>query len=110
MQRLRRPFGLVALVCLVGFGLEVGGVDLARAGDGARHSVPPSAPAYQEGPLDARRVEAPLELPSGAQELLGLSVVAAILYGFRASGLARTARSAGAVRSPSIARGLRVRR
>jgi len=110
MRLSRRPFGLVALVCLVGFVLEVGGVDLARAGDGRRQSTPAIASTYREGPLDARRVDGPFELPPGAQELLGLSVVAAILYGFRASGLARTTRAAHAIRSPSFARGLRFRR
>jgi hypothetical protein len=114
MRRIRRSFGLLALVCLLGFVLEIGGVELARAGEvirGSSSTAPPAAAqAYQAGPREGRESDGMRALPPGAAELLGLSVLAAILYGFRVSGLARTARATHAIRSPTFARGLRARR
>jgi hypothetical protein len=85
MIRSRRLFCLVALLCLVGFALQVGIAGLARASEEAGSE--PVAKPYRHGPLEPRAALAIPEMPRGAEELLGLSVLAAILYGFRASGL-----------------------
>ena len=86
MIRSRRLFGLVALLCLLGFALQVGIAGLARASEEPGQSGPVAKP-YRQGPLETGAALAIPEMPRGAEELLGLSVLAAILYGFRASGL-----------------------
>ena len=89
MLRSRRLLGVVALLCLLGSGAQVGIADPARAsGDGDRVEFSTARP-YQQGPLEPRDRGLMPDLPRGAEELLGLSVLAAILYGLRASGLAR---------------------
>jgi hypothetical protein len=92
MLRRRRLFGLVALLCLVGFAVEVAATGLAQASDRPQvseaRSNPPSAEPYQRGPRDSGQAQTVPQLPSGAEELLGLSVLAAVLYGLMASGLA----------------------
>ena len=89
MIRSRRLFGLVAMLCLLGFAFEVGVAGLARAGEDTGRLVPSASRPYHQGPLETRETFAAPEMPRGAEELLGLSVLAAILYGLRASGLAR---------------------
>jgi hypothetical protein len=91
----RRALGLIGLIgvlCLVGcVGLVgvVGIAGLARASAEAGQAAAPIARPYQQGPLEARDFVVTRDLPHGAEELLGLSVLAAFLYGLRASGLAR---------------------
>lgn len=86
MIRSRRLFGLASMLCLLGFALQVGIAGLARASEGAGRSGSVAQP-YHQGPHEARGRFAIPEMPQGAEELLGLSVLAAILYGLRASGL-----------------------
>lgn len=81
--------GLFAMVCLLGFAVQVGIAGLARAGEEAGRPAPTVSRPYQRGPLEMHDTFAAPDMPRGAEELLGLSVLAAILYGFRASGLAR---------------------
>ena len=83
MHRVRRWVPIVAMLAFVGclFEFEAG---LAHGSEAPRFAA-----AYREGPLDQRSSLPSLELPSNADELLGLGVLAAILYGFRVSGLAR---------------------
>ncbi len=89
MIRSRRLFGLVAMLCLLGFSIQVGLAGLASAGEETGRSTSTLAQSYQQGPLEMRESVAFPDLPPGAEELLGLSVLAAVLYGLRASGLAR---------------------
>ena len=77
-----------ALLCALAFFVQVG-LAQARADTG---SAVVAAEAYLPGPVDARP-SPPLELPRGAEELLGLSVLAGIGYGLRASALGRRSRS-----------------
>ena len=96
MVRTSRLSGVVAMLCLSGFAVQVGTTGLARgASEQAARAVPAVAQPYHRGPLEARDSMAIPELPRGAKELLGLSVLAAILYGFRASGLARDSGRSG---------------
>lgn len=88
MVRSRRLFGLAAMLCLFGFAFQIGYADLARASEEAG-PLGTLAQPYQQGPLESRSPYAAPEMPPGAEELLGLSVIAAILYGLRASGLSR---------------------
>jgi hypothetical protein len=89
MIRSRRLFGLVAMLCLLGFSVQVGLAGLASAGEETGRPTSTLAQSYQQGPLETRESVAFPDLPPGAEELLGLSVLAAVLYGLRASGLAR---------------------
>jgi hypothetical protein len=84
----RRLFGLASMLCLFGFAFQVGIAGLARASEEAGRSGSVAQP-YHSGPHEARGRYAVPEMPPGAEELLGLSVLAAILYGLRASGLTR---------------------
>ena len=91
----RRALGLIGVLCLLGCLGLVGIAGLARAsaetgmvGKVGKAAAPIARP-YQQGPLETRDFEVTPDLPHGAEELLGLSVLAAFLYGLRASGLAR---------------------
>ena len=95
----RRLFGLVAMLCLFGFAFQVGIAGLARASVEVGRPVPAIEKPYQHGPIESRDLFAIPEMPDGAEELLGLSVLAAILYGLRASGLAREPERSGRLRS-----------
>jgi hypothetical protein len=95
MIRSRRLFGLVAMLCLLGFSVQVGLAGLASAGQEAGRPTSTLAQSYQQGPLERRESVAFPDLPPGAEELLGLSVLAAVLYGLRASGLARESERSG---------------
>ena len=97
MVRSHRRVGSVALLLLVsGFW---GGL-VAEAYGQIEGSPPVVAESYQPGPLASRAPAVSPTLPDGVEELLGLSVLAAFLYGFRASGLARSSgRGARAPRS-----------
>lgn len=97
MVRSHRHVGSVALLILV-FGL---GVSLVTEAYGqAERSAPVVAERYQPGPLASRAATVSRTVPDGLEELLGLSVLVAFLYGFRASGLARSSgRGTGAPRS-----------
>jgi hypothetical protein len=94
----RRLFGLFAMLCLLGSAFQVGIAGLARANEELGRSAPAVVQPYQQGPLDARDPFTIPEMPDGAEELLGLSVLAAILYGLRASGLAREPERPGRLR------------
>lgn len=83
----RRLLGLVVALCLIGFAAEVGLAQASRDPARAAGSLEP----YREGPLAAPASNPIPDLPSGAEELLGLSFLVALLYGFRASGLSRDA-------------------
>ena len=88
----RRALGLIGVLCLLGSVGLVGIAGLARATSetgGAGQAAAPIARPYQQGPLETRDFDVTPDLPHGAEELLGLSVLAAFLYGLRASGLAR---------------------
>ena len=94
----RRALGLIGVLCLLGCLGLVGIAGLARAsaetgkagkaGNLGKAAAPIARP-YQQGPLETRDFEMTPDLPHGAEELLGLSVLAAFLYGLRASGLSR---------------------
>jgi len=94
MNRARAWLPLVALLALLGFAAEVGvfgdglAVRVANAEDADRVMMQRAEP-YREGPLELRSPATSLEWPAGASEFLALAVLSAILYGFRASGLAR---------------------
>ena len=91
----RRRVGSLALLFLI-LGSAVTLVAEAYGqGDG---SVPVVGESYQPGPLGSRAQDGAVSLPDGAEELLGLSVLVAFLYGFRASGLAKS--SGGRARVP----------
>jgi len=77
MLRSRRILALAAVAATLWLALEV---RLARAED-AEASLRPSIPAAEPA--------ATLDLPRGSEELLGLGLLAAILYGLRASELGR---------------------
>ena len=89
----RRCLGLFALTCAL---TVLGQLVLAlsgAAGHEGRGAQPPSvAVAYQAGRFDRTARAAP-DLPQGAEELLGLGVLAAIVYGLRAVELGRAPRS-----------------
>jgi hypothetical protein len=92
-SKARRPVGgWIGLLALLG-GLALVALE-TFAGD---LEVPRSRPAalavpYHDGPVDSVPVRAP-QRPAGVDELLGLSVLAAILCGLRVSGLGRASRS-----------------
>lgn len=68
------------------------GVPAALASDPVDARVLIAQPrTYRPGPLEQRAEPAPIELPPRAEQLIALGVLGAILYGFRASGLARNA-------------------
>jgi hypothetical protein len=90
----RRALGLIGVLCLLGCVFLVGIAGLARASAGTGKAGEAGQAAaiarpYQQGPLETRDFVVTPDLPHGAEELLGLSVLAAFLYGLRASGLAR---------------------
>jgi len=90
MGRVNRWLPIAAILALFGFAIGVVGMASAESG-GVLDSSGDRAQPYQEGPLE-RRAEATLEWPAGAEELLALGMLTAILCGFRASGLARQRR------------------
>ena len=83
----RRRVGGLSLLLLI-FGLGLGFVVQAYAQ--SADTAPPVAERYQPGPIASRADARIANLPSGSRELFGLGVLVALLYGFRASGLART--------------------
>ena len=88
MFRVHRWIGLFAACSALAFVAEVG---LAQTRTEEARPRPQAAAAYREDPSERAPVAMP-ELPGGAEELLGLSVLAAILYGLRASELGRHSR------------------
>jgi hypothetical protein len=90
-----RVGSLAGLVLMFGLG-----VLLVVAEAHGRADASPSAVVerYQPGPLASRTVRRIPNLPVRSQELFGLGVLIAVLYGFRASGLARS--SASGARTP----------
>ncbi len=86
----RRSGGLTLLLLMFVLGV----LFVADASGQADRALPADAERYQPGPI-ASRVEGPIaSLPEGSQELFGLGVLLALLYGFRASGLAKSSASA----------------
>ena len=83
-----RPFHtwvpLVAALALIGFVLGIGVANASASTQELRVIAQP----YRAGPLERREVGSTYEWPRGSEELLALGVLAAIVYGFRASGLA----------------------
>lgn len=89
MHRVRRWLPILVALAFVGFGVVVA-VDAGTAqADGERNVGGQLAEPYREGPLDRREPMDSVAWPRGARELLALGLIGAILYGFRASGLAR---------------------
>ena len=86
-RRRCRGRGPMAAVFLVGFVVWLGIADLAGARGEADRTASVIAQPYHPGPLETRDLVATPRLPRGAEELLGLSVLAGFLYGLRASGL-----------------------
>jgi hypothetical protein len=84
MRLVHRWLSLVAALTLIGFVLEMG---IANASVSSRESRLIAQP-YRAGPLEHREADSAIKWPRGSQELLALGVLAAIVYGFRASGLA----------------------
>ena len=90
-SRARRRVGRIGcLALLAGLALTVQAVS---AGDFESGGSRPSASAvpYHDGPADRAPLRAP-DRAAGVDELLGLSVLAAILYGLRVSDLGRGSR------------------
>ncbi len=87
-SKARRRVGWIALLALLG-GLALA-AQVAFARDFEARGARPTASAvpYRDGLVDSVPVRAPAR-PAGADELLGLSVLAGILYGLRVSGLGR---------------------
>jgi hypothetical protein len=83
----RRALGLIVVLCLFGFVTLIGVSGLARSIEETGEAGASIAQPYQQGPLETRDSVASPHFPGGAEELLGLSVLAAFLYGLRASGL-----------------------
>jgi len=81
----RRVAGLALSILVLGLGVLV----VVEANGQSDHAVPAVAERYQPGPIALRGEGRIVNLPSGSQELFGLGVLLALLYGFRASGLAR---------------------
>ena len=94
MGRMRRWVPVLFFAVLLGLAFEVA---RAHAQEGAE-----AGSAYHPGPLAQRETPVELSWPAHGEELLVLGGLAAILYGFRASGLAR--RSPASVGSPMPAR------
>jgi hypothetical protein len=88
MNRDRRWVPLFATLVFLGLAAEVVGMARAEGPDGLRKSVE-RPKAYQEGPLEPRSAPVTFEWPPSSDEFLALGVLSAILFGFRASGLAR---------------------
>ena len=89
ISRAQRWIGFVAFSCGLAFLAEVG---LAEAGTESFLRASPPLAAYREG-ARAGAPAVPPELPEGAEELLGLSVLAVVLYGMRAADLGGGSRS-----------------
>lgn len=89
MHRVRRWLPVLVALAFVGFVVVVA-VDAGTAqADGERIAGGQLAEPYREGPLDRRAPIDSVAWPRGGRELLALGLIGAILYGFRASGLAR---------------------
>jgi len=87
-----RTLGFLSLLCLCAFLGSVGRAALADGSEaGSTRGAPVVVETYRGGPLASRDSGTIPELPDGARELLGLSVLATVLYGLRASGLGRSA-------------------
>ena len=82
----RRVYSVALLLVVFGLGISV----VAEAYGQGEGSASLIAERYQPGPLASRMEGGIASLPDGAKELLGLSALVAFLYGFRASGLARS--------------------
>ena len=83
MRPVYRGLSLVAALALIGFVLEIG---IANASASTQESRLISQP-YRAGPLERRGAGSAFVWPRDSEELLALGVLAAIVYGFRASGL-----------------------
>jgi hypothetical protein len=82
---------LARLFLVVGMAVFFFATEVVSEADGrAGPSAPAVAERYQPGPLASRVEGRVAKPPDRLQELFGLGVVIAVLYGFRASGLARS--------------------
>lgn len=134
MVRVHRILPLFALLAWLGFMVTVAGDAMAQRGGafpssaraaavaawgesgaqaeaGARSALVSRSVAvepYRPGPLDQRGPASAIDWPQGSRELLALGMISAILYGFRASGLAQqSSRRHGAAVDPGEGRVLR---
>ena len=89
MHRVRRWLPILAALAFAGFVVVVAADAGTAQADGDRIARGQLAQPYREGPLDRREPIDSVAWPRGARELLALGLIGAILYGFRASGLAR---------------------
>ncbi|MBJ21137.1 MAG: hypothetical protein GY910_19090 [bacterium] len=89
MFRTDRWLPFVAALFLLALAVESG---IARASAEGLWGIEVAQP-YRAGPRDRRAAVSSFEWPRGADELLALGVLAAILCGFRVSGLARHSRA-----------------
>lgn len=85
----RRELGWLSMLCCLALLIQVAARAASSVSDGASHSGSIEAEIYIPGPVGREAPPRVVDLPRGAEELFGLSVLAAFLYGFRASGLAR---------------------
>ncbi len=89
-RRAERARGLMGLVCWLGLLAFVAFAGLARGADEVGSGSAIVAQPYRGGPLAVQEAQPTLpDLPTGARELFGLSVLGLVLYGLRASGLSR---------------------
>ncbi len=93
MGRVSRWMPAVAILALFGFAVAVAvaGVGMASAEGG--EAGPDQAMPYRAGPLEARPLVSSLAWSGRTDAILALGVIAGILGGLRASGLARRGRS-----------------
>lgn len=97
MHRVHRWLPIMSALALLGFAVVVAADAGIAQADHKRGGGALAAEPYREGPLDRREPIASVSWPRGSRELLALGLIAAILCGFRASGLAQSQPSA---RSP----------
>ena len=87
----RKRVGWIALLALLAGWFLAAEVVFARDFEAPGSSPTASPVPYHEGPVNSVPVRAPARA-AGAEELLGLSALAAILYGLRVSDLGRASR------------------
>ena len=90
-SKARKRVGSIALLALLAGWVLAAEVVFARDFEAPGSSPTASPVPYHDGPVNSVPVRAPARA-AGAEELLGLSALAAILYGLRVSDLGRASR------------------